>query len=50
MSHSTRGDFALNTRLLRITAMAVVIGALSTVAAYVLLDLIRFFKIGRAHV
>jgi H+/Cl- antiporter ClcA len=43
MSHSSRGDFALNTRLLRITAMAAVIGALSTVAAYVLLDLIRFF-------
>ena len=43
MSHSSRGDFALNTRLLRITGMAAVIGALSTVAAYVLLDLIRFF-------
>ncbi len=43
MSHSDRGDFALNTRLLRITAMAAVIGALSTLAAYVLLDLIRFF-------
>ena len=43
MSHSNRGDFARNTRLLRITTMAAVIGALSTVAAYVLLDLIRFF-------
>ncbi len=43
MSHTTRGDFALNTRLLRITAMAAVIGGLSTVAAYVLLDLIRLF-------
>ncbi|RIX75385.1 chloride channel protein [Acidovorax cavernicola] len=41
--HPPRGDFALNTRLLRITAMAVVIGAVSTVAARVLLDLIRFF-------
>jgi H+/Cl- antiporter ClcA len=43
MTHPARGDFALNARLLRITAMAAVIGALSTVAAYVLLDLIRFF-------
>ncbi len=42
-SHSPRGDFALNTRLLRITAMAAVIGAISTTAARVLLDLIRFF-------
>lgn len=42
-SHPPRGDFALNTRLLRTTAMAVVIGAVSTVAARVLLDLIRFF-------
>ncbi|KQX90536.1 chloride channel protein [Variovorax sp. Root473] len=41
--HPPRGDFALNTRLLRITAMAVVIGAVSTLAARVLLDLIRFF-------
>ena len=43
MSHPNRGDFARNTRLLRITVMAAVIGGLSTVAAYVLLDLIRFF-------
>lgn len=42
-SHTPRGDFALNARLLRITAMAIAIGALSTVAARVLLDLIRFF-------
>ena len=42
-SHPPRGDFALNTRLLRITAMAAVIGAVSTGAARVLLDLIRFF-------
>ncbi|MDM0009373.1 chloride channel protein [Variovorax sp. J22G73] len=42
-SHPPRGDFALNTRLLRITAMAAVIGAISTGAARVLLDLIRFF-------
>jgi H+/Cl- antiporter ClcA len=42
-SHPPRGDFALNTRLLRITVMAAVIGAISTVAARVLLDLIRFF-------
>ncbi|VTU23206.1 chloride channel protein [Variovorax sp. PBL-E5] len=44
MTHPHRGDFALNARLLRITAMAAVIGALSTAAAYVLLDLIRFFN------
>jgi H+/Cl- antiporter ClcA len=43
MTHPHRGDFALNARLLRITTMAAVIGALSTAAAYVLLDLIRFF-------
>jgi H+/Cl- antiporter ClcA len=42
-SHPPRGDFALNTRLMRITVMAAVIGAISTVAARVLLDLIRFF-------
>ncbi|KIQ29629.1 chloride channel protein [Variovorax paradoxus] len=42
-SHPPRGDFALHARLLRITAMAVVIGVISTVAARVLLDLIRFF-------
>lgn len=42
-SHLPRGDFALNARLLRITVMAIVVGAVSTVAARVLLDLIRFF-------
>ncbi|MET3465045.1 H+/Cl- antiporter ClcA [Variovorax sp. 1133] len=42
-SHPPRGDFALNTRLMRITIMAAVIGAVSTVGARVLLDLIRFF-------
>lgn len=41
--HPPRGDFALNARLLRITVMAAVIGAISMVAARVLLDLIRFF-------
>ena len=41
--HPPRGDFALNARLLRIAAMAAVIGAASTLAARVLLDLIRFF-------
>jgi H+/Cl- antiporter ClcA len=43
MTKHKRGDFAVNARLLRITAMAAFIGALSTLAAYVLLDLIRFF-------
>jgi H+/Cl- antiporter ClcA len=43
MSHSSRGDFALDARLFRITSMAAAIGALSTVAAAVLLNLIRFF-------
>ncbi len=42
-SHPPRGDFALNTRLMRITVMAALIGAISTGAARVLLDLIRFF-------
>ena len=42
-SHPPRGDFALNTRLMRIAVMAAVIGAISTMAARVLLDLIRFF-------
>ena len=42
-SHPPRGDFALNTRLMRVTVMAAVIGAVSTVAARVLLDLIHFF-------
>jgi H+/Cl- antiporter ClcA/CBS domain-containing protein len=45
MSTSThrRGDFALDARLLRIATLAAVIGAASTAAARVLLDLIRFF-------
>lgn len=37
------GDFSTDDRLLRVTGMAIVIGALSTVAAYALLGLIRFF-------
>jgi H+/Cl- antiporter ClcA len=44
MSKVHRGDFAVNARLLRITLIAAVIGALSTVAAFVLLDLIRLFN------
>jgi H+/Cl- antiporter ClcA len=42
-SPSPRRDFSGDTRLLRITAIALVIGALSTLAARVLLLLIRFF-------
>ena len=38
-----KGDFATDVRLLRISAIAAVGGALSTVAAYFLLHLIRFF-------
>ena len=37
------GDFNMDDRLLRITALACAIGGLSTVAAWVLLGLIRFF-------
>ena len=44
MSKVHRGDFAVNTRLLRISLIAAVIGALSTVGAELLLDLIRFFN------
>lgn len=40
---SRRGDFSLDARLLRVTALAIGIGMLSTGAARVLLDLIRFF-------
>jgi H+/Cl- antiporter ClcA len=40
---SPRRDFSGDTRLVRITAIALAIGALSTVAAKVLLLLIRFF-------
>jgi H+/Cl- antiporter ClcA len=42
-SASPRRDFAGDTRLLRITAIAAVIGAGSTLAARLLLALIRFF-------
>jgi H+/Cl- antiporter ClcA len=41
--NASRGDFAANAHLPRITAIAIVIGALSTVTAYVLLHLINFF-------
>ena len=41
--NASNGDFAANAHLLRITAIAVVIGALSTLTAYVLLHLINFF-------
>ncbi len=41
--HPLRRDFDGNARLLRISAIALVIGVLSTVAARVLLTLIRFF-------
>jgi H+/Cl- antiporter ClcA len=42
-SPSPRRDFSGDTRLLRITAIALAIGALSTAAAHVLLQSIRFF-------
>jgi len=41
--NASRGDFAANNRLLMIAGIAVVIGALSTVTAFVLLHLIHFF-------
>jgi H+/Cl- antiporter ClcA len=41
--YASRGDFAANARLLGIAAIAVIIGGLSTVAAFVLLHLISFF-------
>ncbi|WP_118184998.1 chloride channel protein [Paraburkholderia phosphatilytica] len=41
--NSSRGDFAADPRLLRITAIAAASGILSTVAADFLLHLIRFF-------
>jgi hypothetical protein len=41
--NASRGDFAANAHLLRITAIAIVTGALSTITAYVLLHLINFF-------
>jgi len=40
---ASRGDFAINNRLLLIAAIAAVVGALSTVTAFVLLHLIHFF-------
>jgi len=43
MHHTVRGDFALDTRLFRITLIAALIGALGTVAARALLDLIHLF-------
>ena len=43
MTSLRRGDFALDARLIRITAMAAAIGVLATGAAWVLLNLIRFF-------
>ncbi|WP_081723559.1 MFS transporter [Paraburkholderia mimosarum] len=42
-----KGDFARDVRLLRISAIAAVGGALSTVAADFLLHLIRLFTVGR---
>ena len=41
--NASKGDFATDTRLLRITAIAAVVGMLSTLAADFLLHLIRFF-------
>ena len=41
--HSHKRDFAVNGRLLRVAAMAAVIGAISAVAAWALLNLIRLF-------
>jgi len=44
MRHANaRGDFAATSRLLRTAALAVVVGLLSTAAAYALIHLIRFF-------
>jgi H+/Cl- antiporter ClcA len=40
---TTKGDFATDVRLLRITAIAAVVGILSTLAADFLLHVIRFF-------
>lgn len=41
--HTHKRDFAADTRLLRISAIAVVIGGCGTLAAYALLNLIRLF-------
>jgi H+/Cl- antiporter ClcA len=43
MLHTVRGDFALDARLIRITLIAAVIGAMGTVAARALLELIHLF-------
>ena len=43
LAPDTRRDFAADARLLGITAAAAVVGALSTAAAYALLQLIRLF-------
>ncbi|HEX4153830.1 MAG TPA: chloride channel protein [Steroidobacteraceae bacterium] len=43
MSLSTAGDFARDARLFRLSLFAVVIGAISTLGALVLLNLIRLF-------
>ena len=40
---NSKGDFATDTRLMRIAGIAAVVGALSTVTAYLLLRLINFF-------
>ena len=40
---TTKGDFALDRRLLGISALAAVIGGIATLGAVALLDLIRFF-------
>ena len=42
-TNASKGDFDTDTRLLRITAIAAVVGTLSTLAADFLLHLIRFF-------
>ncbi|MBB5504744.1 chloride channel protein [Paraburkholderia atlantica] len=42
-TNASKGDFATDTRLLRITVIAAVVGLLSTFAADFLLHLIRFF-------
>jgi H+/Cl- antiporter ClcA len=41
--NASRGDFAINSRLLRIAVIAAVVGVLSTMTAFVLLHLIHFF-------
>jgi H+/Cl- antiporter ClcA/CBS domain-containing protein len=43
LDHGERSDFSADRRVLRIAIVAALVGALSTVAAWVLLDLIRFF-------